>query len=99
VGFYGDVFHTMDGGLTWQRQTVQGAGDTAFLDIEAISPTTAWISGGPVVGFVARTTNGGATWTQETLPDQPLSIAALSFQSADRGWAGGWMGVWRRTGE
>lgn len=81
VGFYGDVFHTANGGLTWQRQTVQGAGDTAFLGIEAISPTTAWISGGPMNGFVARTTDGGVTWTREALPGAPLSIGALAFLS------------------
>jgi len=98
VGFYGDVFHTTDGGLTWQRQTVQGGADVNFLDVEAISPTTAWISGGPTDGFVARTVDGGATWTKEVLPGAPLSIGAMAFLSADEGWAGGYVGVWHRTG-
>lgn len=90
------MFHTTDGALPWQRQTVQGAGDTNFLGIEAISPTTAWISGGPTSGFVARTTDGGVTWTREVLPGSPLSIGALEFLSADEGWAGGLIGVWHR---
>jgi photosystem II stability/assembly factor-like uncharacterized protein len=99
VGFYSDVFHTTDGGLTWTRQFVPGAEDIAFLSVEAISPTLAWISGGPTEAFVAKTTNAGATWTQEQLPSpfQAYAVSSVEFVSADEGWAGGHVGIWKRT--
>jgi photosystem II stability/assembly factor-like uncharacterized protein len=100
VGFYSDVFHTTDGGVTWKRQTVQGAGDLAFLSVQAISPTVAWISGGPTEAFVARTTDGGQTWIQEQLPTpyQAYAVSSVEFLNAEQGWAGGHVGIWKRTG-
>jgi photosystem II stability/assembly factor-like uncharacterized protein len=69
------------------------------LSVETVTPTTAWISGGPTEGFVARTVDGGATWTQEALPSvEPVySISGLAFLTADDGFATGHVGIWRRT--
>jgi photosystem II stability/assembly factor-like uncharacterized protein len=98
VGFYGEVWRTTDAGLTWRSQHVEGASDVNFLAVEAISPTTAWIAGGPADGFLARTTNGGATWTREVLPsdEQVYAVSGLSFVNAEQGYAAGHVGIWRR---
>jgi hypothetical protein len=48
---------------------------------------------------VARTTNGGATWVEERIPQQfgASSISVVEFLTATEGWAGGFEGVYRRT--
>jgi photosystem II stability/assembly factor-like uncharacterized protein len=98
VGFDRVVMHTTDGGRTWTRQPVPGSQGVNFLAVVAVSPTVAWISGGPTTGFVARTTDGGQTWTREILPGDPLSISSLAFPTgADEGWAAGYIGIWHRA--
>jgi photosystem II stability/assembly factor-like uncharacterized protein len=96
VGFDGVILHTTNGGRTWNLQPGPGA-SVALLGVQAISSTTAWISGGPAQGYVARTLDSGTTWTQEVLPGNPLSISAVEFRTADEGWAAGYIGVWHRT--
>ena len=64
---------TSNGGTTWTGGLIN-LGNTALLisDITAASPTTAWViatrsTGGPG-GGVWKTTDGGATWTKQTIP-------------------------------
>jgi len=58
---YAVVLHTSNGGQTWERQgTAATLGAYAFIDVTAVNPRTAWAVG--VDGYVAKTTNGGASW-------------------------------------
>ena len=64
--FYGDVWHTADGGLNWEKQV-----DT-FLDLQDItfSDRRHGISVGGVDGNATLLTDdGGLTWTEQANPD------------------------------
>jgi photosystem II stability/assembly factor-like uncharacterized protein len=77
----GEQLHTSNGGNTWVKQNT---GLDASFSIYAVSPTVAYIGG---IEEIARTTNGGASWTLE----RPNNTAwfCLNFLDADNGWAGG----------
>jgi photosystem II stability/assembly factor-like uncharacterized protein len=60
VGELGRIFHTADGGTTWERQ--DAGTKRPFLAIACPDARTAWIAGKE--GIVYGTTDGGATWTQ-----------------------------------
>lgn len=94
VGDHGAVWHTQDGGQTWQLQPAPGFDplasvsvvdrERAFVVGGALAPTLADL---PSHGVVLQTLNGGATW-------QPIaaSLPALSwvkFFTAERGVAVG----------
>ncbi|HYE15445.1 MAG TPA: YCF48-related protein [Pyrinomonadaceae bacterium] len=102
VGYYGALFRTRDGGQTWEQQD---AGTTyAILSVSAVSPTTAWIGCYGTPGFAARTLDGGATWAREHPEADPTanngvgSFSAVHFLNAERGWAAGYSGIYRRGG-
>jgi hypothetical protein len=64
--FYGYVFHTSDGGLTWESQA------STFLDLQDIyfSDPLHGISVGGVDGNATiLTDDGGGTWTQQANPE------------------------------
>jgi photosystem II stability/assembly factor-like uncharacterized protein len=58
VGELGRVFHTADGGATWERQ--DAGTKRPFLAVACVDARTAWIAGKE--GIVYGTTDGGATW-------------------------------------
>ena len=62
-GQRGTVLHTLDGGATWTRDTIPGAGT---LDLRAIAATSATTAHAISIGDssrVYRTTDGGRTWS------------------------------------
>ena len=86
------VWHTTDGGASWQDQFLGGRGrpesDVVFVDdrhgwlaTRTGAPTSR--TGWPLVG---RTTDGGAHWKFVRLHDYGSTAVALSFVSAKRGW-------------
>jgi photosystem II stability/assembly factor-like uncharacterized protein len=98
IGNYTDdggaaIVHTVNGGRLWRPQTTRGqwAGYLG-LDISAVDSKTAWVAlgGGPEAepGRILHTNDGGANWTQQTLPagvhDQVKGIKGLS---RDVAWA------------
>lgn len=80
VGELGRIFHTTDGGTSWERQDA----DTKrpFLAIACLGPGHAWIAGKN--GIVYRTTDGGRTWT-EVLTGSTRHVFGLAFANAERG--------------
>jgi photosystem II stability/assembly factor-like uncharacterized protein len=84
VGELGRIFHTTDGGATWQRQAV----DTKrpFLAISCIDEKTAWIAGKE--GIMYGTRDGGATWTAADT-GSARHVFALQFPTALRGHGAG----------
>lgn len=71
AGDHGVVFHTIDGGQTWERQPT---GTRASLrGLHFLTPYTGWAVGrtelpnrAGSVGVVLTTADGGATWTELT---------------------------------
>lgn len=58
----GDLFTTLDGGLTWSKARIPVAGHISFT-----SPTMGWVSGGGPGDQMFRTQDGGASWTRQTV--------------------------------
>ncbi len=72
---------TTDGGTTWNNGMVTLPASSSIVNISALDANTAWASAwdgapGPGMG-VFKTTNGGATWTQQGAG--LIFIAATSF--------------------
>jgi hypothetical protein len=86
------VYHTADGGASWQRAELpgDGPGGTAYIDFT--TRDDGWVmihdnSGSSVsLGELFQTTDGGATWRR--LPDPPIG-GKVSFTSASDGWLAG----------
>lgn len=100
VGFDGEVLKTTDGGRNWIEQGFGTESGLNVLSVDAIDAATAWISGyDNGSNYVARTSNGGTTWVEETIPETTgaSSIADVEFLTADQGWAGGYAGIYKRS--
>ena len=54
--------HSLDGGLTWQRKTLTGAGNRRLdiVRLSFVSPSVGWVEGGD--NSLLQTTDGGQTW-------------------------------------
>ena len=66
-----DFTRTINGGALWTAGTVTGSTGTSIANITAISATEAWTchyypSGTGTKDGIYHTTDGGATWTQQT---------------------------------
>jgi len=94
VGFAGQVFSTADGAHWTQRPVGSNAtlSSASFADLQH-----GWIGGGAGPGFlrdgvILATTDGGNTWTPETMPAlthcaTTPAISGLQFVSPTAGWA------------
>lgn len=89
------VLHTADGGKSWQRQELNTR--SQLRDVWALSETEAWIcSFGAYAlpqfapGRLFHTTEGGATWQNES--PAGCSLHKLFFLDAAHGWAAGGAG-------
>jgi photosystem II stability/assembly factor-like uncharacterized protein len=92
VGELGRVFHTADGGATWERQD---AGTRhPLLAVACVDPRTAWAAGKE--GIVLGTTDGGVTWTPATTGSD-RHLFTVAFPNASRGHAAGDFGTMVHT--
>ncbi len=72
-GNYGAIYHTSDGGATWQRQgdslTVP---NTPLVEVRAYSEDIVWVSGSSADGYgtLLKSTDGGTTWERKGSADQ-----------------------------
>lgn len=75
-GIRGTIFHTTDGGITWEDQSLK-----TNLPLNAISfsgPQVGWVVG--YGGLIFNTVNGGKTWVGQSSPKKKhlLAVKALS---------------------
>ena len=80
------VFHSNDGGATWQQQNNTPA-TGGLSGVAALSAQTA-VAVSSVFNIVIRTTDGGATWVSIPHPSVPW-FSAVRFLDAQTGWAVG----------
>ena len=92
VGELGRIFHTTDGGQTWERQ--EAGTKRPFLAISCLDARTAWIAGKE--GIVYGTTDGGASWTFAKTGSS-RHVFALQFPTPMRGHGAGDFGVMVHT--
>jgi photosystem II stability/assembly factor-like uncharacterized protein len=88
VGNSGVIYHTEDGGNTWERQnsgTAYGLMKSSF-----VSPDTGWVAG--TAGTLLKTTNGGSDWTHVDI-GFGASLYGVEFLDANLGWICGAGGI------
>jgi len=92
----GKIFHSGDGGTTWQRQDNPAAeNETLLTDGQFLDTKTGWISG--LYGTILHTGDGGTTWQRQETGSE-YHLFSISFIDAKNGWAAGeWNTVLRTT--
>lgn len=93
VGDRGVIWHTRDGGSTWELQS--SGVDCPLRGISFLTDKVGWIAGGDIVpftqlsrGILLATTDGGATWrriTPATPGDQLPRLHGVKFFSREHG--------------
>jgi photosystem II stability/assembly factor-like uncharacterized protein len=92
TGARGTVLRTTDGGATWQKKLVLGAGDLDFRDVHAFDERTAFILsiGAGELSRILKTKDGGSTWTASFQNhDQRGFLDAIAFWDETHGIAQG----------
>ena len=91
-GLYGQIYHTGNGGQTWQLQFEYSA--SGFSDISFVDAMHGWVSGWS--DGLVRTTDGGAQW--DLMPSPEWGLRGIEFLDTLNGWAfSGWSGESFRT--
>ena len=101
VGELGIIYNTTNGGATWnsvmpsffERKTVEEEFENprpALFNIEATDKDNVWICG--IDGTIIRTTDGGSTWTQLSIPVKE-GLYGLCIRNG-KGWAVGDKGTY-----
>lgn len=90
------IFHTADGGATWQPQLSIMSGEVVGVD--ALDASTAWAISDDTSGWnaganvsIQHTTDGGADWSVQSVPGN-TALSSVDFRDASNGWAAG--GAW-----
>lgn len=85
------LYHTTDGGLNWKPVTaIAGPAPAGLCAIHIVNPRVIY-AGGRVGGptYLIKSTDGGATWTSQSLEDQISMITDVYFSSPDTGFVFG----------
>jgi photosystem II stability/assembly factor-like uncharacterized protein len=81
---FGSVWKTVDGGVTWSRQSIPLFGNLVGIDF--VDASTGWVVGAE--GSVYKTSNGGVTWVRQR-HDSSAFYTGVSFVSVNEGWVCG----------
>ncbi|HLK12579.1 MAG TPA: YCF48-related protein [Candidatus Binatia bacterium] len=92
VGELGRIFHTTDGGRSWERQ--EAGTKRPFLTVACVDARTAWIAGKE--GIVYATADGGRTWTLRPT-GSTRHLFGIRFAGRERGHAVGDYGTMIHT--
>ena len=89
------ILRTTDGGKSWQDVTPPyPAGSTGQFPpaFASLGGSVAWVAvseklpDGTMAGVVFRTSDGGHSWQQATLPTSQLGLSQVQFVNAQDGW-------------
>ncbi len=83
-GFPNSVWHSADGGHTWNQQNSGGVG--TLFGIDAINLNSIVAVGGVSSGIVIRSGDGGATWQVIHHPPVGAFLSAVQFVNNTTGW-------------
>jgi photosystem II stability/assembly factor-like uncharacterized protein len=87
VGKAGVVIRSTDGGLSWAQRPALLSTALNLECVRFVDAQHGWIVGGTGNSFVARTRDGGATWSTKTFGS--AALYAVSFADTSNGWAVG----------
>ncbi len=86
VGNYGAIYHSADGGRTWEAMS-SGTRSPLF-GVDFSDAERGWVVGRS--GLILRTTDGGRSWAAQKSPIPPdKHLFAVAAVSATNGWAVG----------
>ena len=92
--YYGYIYHTGDGGITWE---LQYSGLAKYSSIKFINENIGWVTGGG--GFVSEkvltTTDGGENWVGQYIPIGWTN--GIDFVDLNNGWLVGGGGLIMHT--
>ena len=92
---FGEVFHTADGGATWQELLVS---DYSIFSVDFIDSANGWLSAfDGINGMVFHSADGGQTWTEQIDARSGEAIVGLDFTDDDYGQSVGYDGWIART--
>jgi photosystem II stability/assembly factor-like uncharacterized protein len=87
-GDRGTFARTVDGGQTWRAETVKGAEELDFRDVDAFDERTAYLLsiGEGEKSRIYKTTDGGQNWTLQFVNKNPKAFFdAMAFWDKDHG--------------
>ena len=93
-GSNGTIFHTLDGGKNWSRQTSNT--DNLICSIAFINENIGWAAG--IYGTMLHTEDGGNTWVQQNTGTKE-HLFSICFVNQSQGWAAGSMGTILHTAD
>jgi photosystem II stability/assembly factor-like uncharacterized protein len=88
AGNYGTLFHSSDGGTSWNAQ--DSGVSSLITSLSFIDSLTGWACGSH--GTIIHTTDGGKTWTRQA-SGTGENILAIFFSDKEYGWAVGANGL------
>ena len=89
-GNNGTFTRTIDGGKTWQTETIPGAASLDFRDIQAFDEKTAIVISAGRPAKIFKTTNGGKNWVEKYSNDcEGVFFNSMAFWDAENGIAVG----------
>lgn len=99
VGGGGVILRTVDSGATWEQAL---AGDGDLQDVIFTDAQSGWVTSTKPIQFdewsgeeldwqaaIWHTTDGGATWVQQAVPQDASLIRGIDFTDGQTGWAAG----------
>jgi len=88
AGSHAAIYHTMDGGKNWSRQS--SPIDNLICSIDFIDENRGWAAG--IYGTMLHTEDGGKTWVQQNTGTKE-HFFGICFVNQSQGWAAGSMGT------
>lgn len=78
------IFHTSDGGATWQQQSNTPDSIKRFFDVSCYDQLSVWTVG--LLGEILHTDNGGLDWIRQAIGLAKYATR-VEFIDQDKGWA------------
>jgi photosystem II stability/assembly factor-like uncharacterized protein len=101
IGFNGFFGKTKDGAVTVDTGSVWIGSQMELIGLEFRNPLYGWVVGGiPNVSagsFIAKTTDGGTTWVNQTPAGALNGLLSVSFVDDQTGYTGGYAGYFLKT--
>jgi photosystem II stability/assembly factor-like uncharacterized protein len=101
VNWYGKILHTSNGGQSWSEQYYFE--DAIAYSLEVVNSNTIIVVGEVDIskpelgqhGVIISSNNGGSSWTQQSVSDDPEMHLDVDFSGDDNGWMTGMNGLYK----